>query len=336
MLQGQSVVYTVQSTEATVRSGYFDPAAAPVAVINSGDVVSYPNTWMHWGNKPTFGMSFAEREPLRHLYPKGPYSMLGPVEIAGSEPGDVIECKLLELRTRDWGWNSFPLGVGALPSDFQEPYLHYFRFDETRQSTEFVQGIKLQLAPFLGVIGVEPPGNEETSAILGGAYGGNLVLKDLTVNSSLFLPVMKPGGRVWIGDVHALQGDGVVDQTAIETAAEQLKIKYVLNPGVALKSPLAETGTHWIGISFGEDLDSALVSCLRNLISWLSVASGISASEAYALCSMTVSFRVTQYSNQTGSAYSSIPPRAVHGLVPKNVFPPALQEKISSWIRPEG
>ena len=34
----------------------------PVATISSGDVVDYPNTWFHWGNEATFGMSFAERE----------------------------------------------------------------------------------------------------------------------------------------------------------------------------------------------------------------------------------------------------------------------------------
>jgi acetamidase/formamidase len=62
-------------------------------------------------------MAFAEREPLRHRYPNGPYSMLGPVEVTGAEAGDVIECRFQTLRTKDWGWNSFPLGVGALPAD---------------------------------------------------------------------------------------------------------------------------------------------------------------------------------------------------------------------------
>jgi acetamidase/formamidase len=67
---------------------------------------------------------------------------------------------------------------------------------------------------------VEPAGDSAVSAILAGPYGGNLVLRELTMGSSLYLPVAKPGGRLWMGDVHALQGDGVVDQTAIETAAE--------------------------------------------------------------------------------------------------------------------
>ena len=133
------------------------------------------------------------------------------------------------------------------------------------------------------------------------------MLRDLGVGSHLFLPVVKPGARVWVGDVHALQGDGVVDQTAIETAAED---------------------------RFAAGLDDALVTCLRELIHWLSAAAGITEPEAYALASMAVSFRVTQYAGQTGSAYTSTPPKAVHAVVPKSVFPAELQDRVTRWLRP--
>ncbi len=314
-------IHTVESTKETVRSGYLDPSAPPVATIASGDVVSYPDTWTHWGNEATFGMSFAEREPLRHRYPNGPYSMMGPVEVTDAVPGDSIECSVLVLRTRDWGWNSFPLGVGALPNDFAQPYVHYFRFDDARTRTEYVQGITLPLAPFLGVMATEPVGDQTVSAILAGPYGGNLVLRELTVGSSLFLPVAKAGGRVWVGDVHALEGDGVVDQTAIETAADDLQIRYDLHHQADLTAPIAETSTHRIGIGFGASLDDALVACLRELIRWLHLASGISESEAYALCSMAVSFRVTQYAHQTSSAYTSIPAQSRPWNGPEGHFP---------------
>ncbi|HUD36210.1 MAG TPA: acetamidase/formamidase family protein [Streptosporangiaceae bacterium] len=328
--------HVVESTKDTVRSGFLDPSAAPVASIASGDTVSYPHTWTHWGNEAVFGMSFADREPLRHRYPNGPYSMLGPVEVEGAEPGDVLECSITKLRTIGWGWNSFPLGVGALPHDFAEPYVHYFTFDDARTTAEFTHGIKLPMAPFLGVVGVEPAGDDPVSAILSGAYGGNLVLRDLTAGSHLFLPVAKPGARVWTGDVHALQGDGVVDQTAIETAAEDLQIRYDLHKNVALPGPVGETDTTWIVIGFGSDLDDALVACLREAISWLAVAAEISESEVYALASMAFSFRVTQYANQTGSAYSSIPAKAVHAVIPKSVFPAEITERIGAWLRPAG
>jgi acetamidase/formamidase len=279
-------------------------------------------------------MTFAEREPLRHKYPQGPYSMLGPVEVTGAAPGDVIECSIETLRTLDWGWNSFPLGVGALPHDFPEPYLHYFRFDDDRRRAEFVPGVEFDLDPFVGVIGTEPAGEEPTSAILSGPYGGNLVVNALTAGSSVFLPVFKPGGRVWFGDIHAVQGDGVVDQTAIETAAEELVIRYDLHKGVPLAGPLVETATEWIGFGFSDNLDDALVACLRGLITWLHAAAGLSESEAYALCSLAVSFRVAQYADQTGSAYSSVPAKAVQGRIPKRVFSPDRVEQISSWLRP--
>jgi acetamidase/formamidase len=102
-------MHTVESTTDTVRSGYLDSAAEPVATIAPGDTVRYPNTWTHWGNEAKFGMSFADREPLRHRYPPGPYSMLGPVQVTGAEPGDVVEVSITRLRTIGWGWNSFPL-----------------------------------------------------------------------------------------------------------------------------------------------------------------------------------------------------------------------------------
>jgi acetamidase/formamidase len=75
--------------------------------------------------------------------------MIGPVEVHGAAPGDALEITVLALRTIDWGWNSFPLGVGALPADFKEPYLHYFRFDESRGSARFEDGIGVPLRPLI-------------------------------------------------------------------------------------------------------------------------------------------------------------------------------------------
>jgi acetamidase/formamidase len=327
--------HTIFSNSDTVRSGFLDPSAPPAATVHCGDIVSFPNTWTHWGNEAKFGMTFAEREPLRHRYPHGPYSMIGPVEVHGAAPGDVLEITIVSLRTVDWGWNSFPLGVGALPADFKEPYLHYFRFDESRGSARFEDGIGVPLRPLIGVMGVEPEGDSPTSAILAGTYGGNLVLRDFSLGAHLFLPVMKSGARLWLGDIHAAQGDGVVDQTGIETAAEKLELRLDIRKQPRLSSPLLETDEAWIIPGCANTLDDALVASLRQTIKWLSMAAGISKSEAYALCSMGVSFRITQYAHQTGSAYDTVPPKAVHAVIPKTSFPNAICERIGVWLRPQ-
>ena len=165
----EPTTHILESTEASVSSGTIDPRRPPALTIESGDIVSCPNTWTQWANRARFGMSFADREPLRKQFPAGPYSNLGPVVVNGAEPGDVVECRMIRTWPIDWGWNSFPLGVGALPSDFDEPYVHYFRFNEERTSAEFVGGIQIPLRPSMGVYAVEPEGDEPISAILASA-----------------------------------------------------------------------------------------------------------------------------------------------------------------------
>ncbi|OWW20605.1 acetamidase/formamidase family protein [Noviherbaspirillum denitrificans] len=330
---GGGRTHTVKPSRETVRVGQMDPAAPAAVVIRTGDTVHYDGTWTQWGNEARYGMSFDEREPIRKKYPAGPYSLIGPVEIEGARPGDVVECRMLTLRTIDWGWNSSPLGVGALPTDFSKPYLRYLRFNAARTAAEFVPGVMIPLAPFQGVFAVEPPGDKPTSGILAGTYGGNLDLPELVAGTSLFLPVQVPGARIWTGDSNAAQGDGVVNQTAIETALEELRVQYLLHAGVSLDGPMVETPTHWIGIGFGESLEAALVACVRQMIRWMSRSTSIAPEDCYGILSVAASFRITQYSNQTGTVYRSVPPKGVHCMLPKTLFSEDLLRRLGQSLR---
>ena len=326
-------IHVLESTKDTVSMGVLDPARGPAVTIDSGDIVHYPNTWTVWGNEAKYGLSFDEREPIRKRYPSGPYSNVGPVAVGGAEPGDVLEMRWLKLRPIDWGWNSFPLGVGALPSDFDKPYVHYFRFDKERRYAPFVNGITIPLAPFQDIAALQPKDDKPVSGILAGPYGGNLAVPEMVVGTSLLLPVQRSGGLFWTSASVAAQGDGVVDQTGIETAMEDMRIQFVLHKNVPLDGPMVETPTHWIGFGFADSLDNALVACLRGIIKWTNRAAKMDPRDVYPLCSMAASFRITQYSNQTGSVYTSVPPRAVHCMLPKSVFSASLRAAISKAAR---
>lgn len=329
-------VHVLESNNETVRVGDMDPARSAVLTIDSGDVVDYPNTWINWGNEAKYGMSFATREPIRKKYPQGPYSLIGPVAVRGAEVGDIIECRMIKLRPIYWGWNSAPAGVGALPADFSTPYLHYFTFDDARTTADFGNGVKIALRPLQGVMSVQPAGDKPVSGIVSGAWGGNIVLSELVAGTSLFLPVQVPGGNLWTGDSHAAQGDGVVDQTAIETAMDDLQIQYVLHKKHPLALPVAETPTHWITLGFGDVLDDSITNALRSAIDWISSATALSKQDVYALYSIIGSFRVTQYAHQTGTVYTSVPTKTVHGMLPKSAFDPAVAARISAWLRTNG
>jgi acetamidase/formamidase len=110
-------------------------------------------------------------------------------------------------------------------------------------------------------------------------------------------------------------------------------VQYDVHKGVALAGPTVETPTHWIVIAFAATLDAALPACVRTAIDWLNVHGKLERRDAYALCSMAISFRVTQFADQTGSVYSSIPPKAIHAMIPKQVLGERVLARINASMR---
>ena len=67
-----------------------------------------------------------------------------------------------------------------------------------------------------------------------------------------------------------------------------------------------------------ESLDLTLAA--RNAINFLSARTSLTKLDAYALCSIAVSFRVTQVVDIV---------RGVHALIPKSLFAPDLRKQIA-------
>ena len=144
-------------------------------------------------------------------------------------------------------------------------------------------------------------------------------LSELTEGSTLYIPVWKPGALLYTGDSHAVQGDGEICLTAIETRMKELQIQVVLHKRKNLAWPLAETDKHWIVVGLDKDLNAAMTLAARNAIKFLAAQAKISELDAYALCSIAVSFRVTQVVDIV---------RGVHALIPKNIFASELRQQM--------
>ena len=141
--------------------------------------------------------------------------VVGPIAVAGAEPGDTLQIDLLAFQPADWGWTAIIPGFGLLADEFPKPAYHVTRMGPTG-SIEFMPGIRLPRAPFCGVIGVAPAAGP-LSTIPPDVHGGNMDTRHLVAGSTLFLPVFQPGANLSVGDGHATQGDGEVCGTAIET-----------------------------------------------------------------------------------------------------------------------
>jgi acetamidase/formamidase len=317
--------YSVLSNNDTVTQGLFDPAKAPLITVDSGDVVVYENTWTHFLNKLQPGVPADELANMRRASPgRGVHSIIGPIAVKGALPGDVVQLRFLRLETIGFGANFHNPGAtiktGTLPDEFPDGHVHYFKLDPAQRYVAFNDRIRLELKPFQGTIGLAPEGDKAVSSVAPGKHAGNIDLKDLTAGSSLFVPVIHPGALIFTGDSHALQGDGEVNLTAIETAMKEVRMQVILHKNVAWKWPFAETATHWIALGLDPSVNDALRIALRNTIDFLSTKAGLSRDDAYGLASIGVDFRITQMVDvQNG----------VHALIPKSIFAADFRKSIA-------
>ena len=265
----------------------------------------------------------------------GPHVITGPIYIEGAVPGDMLEVEVLSLETRvPYGINNTGATTGVFAVDypgappggeppFEIPAIRHFIRSAVVGGQEvalFSDDIHVPLAPFMGVMAVAPeaptvgqPG-VTVAGIQGsrppGSFGGNLDIKDLTVGSTLYLPVFHPGALFYVGDPHSVQGDGEVSGTAIEQALTG-EFRLVLHKGQRLDTPRAETATHHILMGIDLDLDRALRKAVIEAVNFLVEEYGLTRSRAYSLTSIAVDFRIAEAVDLT---------QVVTAFVPKAIF----------------
>jgi acetamidase/formamidase len=299
----------------TVHWGFWDARLAPALEIASGDTVTIDTLSGEPEDMPGSGMvveGHAEVHAENERGP-GPHFLTGPVYVAGAAPGDVLQVDLLELELRqDWGWNlQLPLH-GTLPEDFPEKRLIHIPLDRARMTAAPPWGGRIPLKPFFGNFGVAPPPNYgRCTSIVPREFGGNMDNKELVAGTTVYFPVFNEGALFSAGDGHAVQGDGEVCLTAIETCLTG-KVRLTVRKDMKLAMPRAESATSWITMGMHEDLDDAARQALREMIDLIVELAGLARQDAYSLCSLAADLRVTQMVDGN---------KGVHCVLPKACLP---------------
>ena len=158
---GAGRVHIVDSNKETVRLGVFDATLPPILTIDSGDAISFPNTWSHFLNELEPGVPIGRLAELRTSNPgRGPHSIIGPIAVRGAEPGDVIEIRYKRLQPVNWGAvlnNPASLGTGLLPQDFAQGQIKYVDLDLTAMQGKVAPDINSPPTPFQGQWGSRRP-----------------------------------------------------------------------------------------------------------------------------------------------------------------------------------
>ena len=313
----QGRTHRLEATPATVAYGYYDAAAKPVLRIASGDIIDVdtlltntPRGLERAGVKPD-DIQPSLRAIVDTVKDRGPggHILTGPVYVEGAEPGDALEVRILSIDLAiAYGYNGCR---GFLPENCQPNGTRIIPLDRTRMTATFAPGIVIPLRPFFGSMGVAPPPSAgRISSNPPWIHAGNLDNRELVAGTTLFIPVHVQGALFEVGDGHAAQGDGEVDQTAIETSLRG-RLQLIVRKGMTLGWPRAETPTDYISMGTDEDLTKATKIAVQEMIDYLVATRGLDKHSAYQLASIAANVAITQLvDGKVG----------VHVKIPKDIF----------------
>ena len=320
--QANAETFTLAAAPNTVAWGNYDAAHAPVLRIHSGDTVVFHTLLT---NSPA-GLEKAGlpadqvEQALRDVFAQVPQSdrgpgghvLNGPVYVEGAEPGDTLEIHIEKIELAiPYAYNGFRYGAGILTDDYPYSRIKIIPLDRTRMMADFAPGIEIPLHPFFGSMGVAPPpafGRYDSAPPT--IIGGNMDNKELTQNSTLYLPVFNKGALFEIGDGHAGQGNGESDVTAMETSLIGT-LRFVVRKDLKITYPRAETPTHYIAMGFDDDLSIATHKAVRGMIDFLVTQKHLSRDDAYMLTSVAGDVDITELVDHN---------KGVHVMMPKAIF----------------
>lgn len=294
----------------------WDNALAPALTIQPGETVSFDCADC-FGGQLTAQASPADIMKL-DLDKANP--LTGPVFVDGAEPGDALKITIEAFEPSGLGWTANIPGFGLLADQFPHADVHVWTYDKGLAPAAYGPGGRVPLKPFAGTIGCAPAAPGTHSVVPPRRVGGNLDIRDLSAGTTLHLPVEVPGALFSIGDTHAAQGDGEVCGTAIESAmTAALTIELVKD--ARLKTPRFSTPgpvtRHLDGAGYeattgvGPDLMTAAREATMRMVELLGAWRGLSAIDAYMLCSVCGDLRISEIVDAPNWVVSFYFPRIV-------------------------
>jgi amidase len=215
----------------------------------------------------------------------------GPLLVRDAQPGDALIVDVLDIQTISPGWCGGHAHVGPL-AEGRIPRARGRVCSVADGTVAFSSSIHLVEQPMIGCIGIARKG-ESIPCGTPGRHGGNLDHKVVGRGARVYLPITVPGGLLWIGDVHASQGDGELSGTAMEIGAD-VTVRVDLLSGRGLEAPWIETADRLMSTAASLDFATARREAIEQVMRALEDQLGLEPAEALALISAVGDLRIGQ------------------------------------------
>jgi amidase len=275
--------------------------------------------------QPTAGVqTFTVREPVLRVKPGdivetetlygGYYARpggewpgeVGPFYIEGTTLDDTLVVKILRLRpNRDHAVSTHnPGGYSAIAGDrytrmLNEPIprrRYVWRLEKNGtvgvlELAESKKRLEVPLSPMLGRVAVAPEGEQAWDGLWPGNFGGNMDVSDVREGATLYLPIFHDGAYFYFGDGHALQGDGEVCGSGLETTME-VTFQFDVIKGKKLAWPRIENDDYIMTVGNVRPLSDALRIAAVEMVEWLVADYKLEKWDAYQTVSQLAQIRV--------------------------------------------
>jgi amidase len=255
-----------------------------------------------------------------------PNPLTGPFYVEGAMAGDAIAVTFQKIRmNRNWGFTNYRLGLFALtPNSIESLYPNRYRegavyegranavpwdLDIARSTVKLREPVSKVLKmefparPMLGCVGVAAAGDFGPSSSISGPYGGNMDYNEVVEGSTLILPVYHSGALLFIGDGHALQGDGEPTGTGIETSMD-VEFRVDLLKRAELSNPRLQNADYIVSIGsqpeFASALDRALQIATSDMVNWLTKEYGMEPWAAHLLVGSQARYDIITVAGSVG------------------------------------
>jgi acetamidase/formamidase/creatinine amidohydrolase/Fe(II)-dependent formamide hydrolase-like protein len=294
----------------------------PVLTVRAGDVLESETLWGEWYEKAGG---------------KWP-GEVGPIAVEGAAPGDTLVVEILKVRpNRETAVSTQGGSFGALVPDSRTAMLndpfprgrYVWRIDRERMTGTVdlpgsaMKTITVPLRPMLGRVAVAPEGDEAFGGLWPGPFGGNMDASDVREGTTVYLPVFHDGALFYFGDGHALQGDGEVCGSGLETSMD-VAFRFSLQKKKTIAWPRFEDAEHMMVAGSARPLSDALRIAFVELVQWLVADHGFDKADAYQLVSQVAVMRVA---NMVDPLYTVV------AKFPKRFLPAAAGGAASAGVR---
>jgi amidase len=250
----------------------------PVLTVNPGDTVETNTLYSEW---------FAGKD--------APWpGEAGPIHVRGAEPGDTLTVKILKIRPNvPVGRSGTSSSYGSIVATDTTPMLNdpipiktfVWKIAADGRSATLdlpasrLKRVRVDLEPMLGRLATAPPGELALDGGVPSTFGGNFDTPEIREGTTVSLPVYHPGACLYWGDVHALQGDGEICGTGIETSAD-VAFEFGLVKGKKIAWPRLENAEHIMVAGSARPLIDAFRIAHVEMVKWLESEYGFDRWEA--------------------------------------------------------